>query len=74
MGTCFGLTVRYARPFGCIFEIQEFHNYLADFPCFWEVEVAGCEGLVTKYEVREALKQVGLNKLPGLDVCPTKHT
>ena len=30
-------------------------------------EAASCEGLVTECEVRKALKQVGLNKSPGLD-------
>ena len=47
--------------------VQEFRNYLADFPRFGEVEAASCEGVVTEYEVRDALKQVGLNKSPGLD-------
>ena len=31
------------------------------------MEAAGCEGLDTECEVREALKQVSLNKSPGLD-------
>ena len=47
--------------------VQEFHNYLADFPCLRAAEAASCEGLVTECEVRNALKQVGFNKLPGLD-------
>ena len=41
--------------------LQEFHSYLADFPTL---------GVVTECEVRDALKQVGLNKLPGLDGLP----
>ena len=32
--------------------------------------MAGCEGVVTECEVRDALKQVGLNKSPGLDSLP----
>ena len=35
-----------------------------------EAEAAGCEGLVMEYEVHDALKQVGPNKLPGLDGLP----
>ena len=33
-------------------------------------EVANCEGVVTECAGRDALKQVGLNKLPGLDGLP----
>ena len=47
--------------------VQEFHSYLADFPCFQEAEVASYESLVTECEIRDALMQAGLNKLPGLD-------
>ena len=50
--------------------VQEFHNYLADFPCLGVAEAASCEGLVTESEVHNALKQVGLNKSPGLDGLP----
>ena len=50
--------------------VQEFHNYLADFPHLREAEAASCEGRVTDCEVLEALKQVGLNKAPGLDGLP----
>ena len=35
-----------------------------------EAEAASCEGLVTECEVRDALKQVSLNKSPGLDGLP----
>ena len=47
--------------------VQEFHSYLANFPHLHEVEAASCKGLVTECEVCDALKQVSLNKLPGLD-------
>ena len=47
--------------------VQEFRNYLIDFPRLGATEAASCEGLVTECEVRNALKQVGLNKSPGLD-------
>ena len=33
-------------------------------------EASSCEGVVTEYEVRDALKQVGLNRSPGLDCLP----
>ena len=49
------------------FLVQEFRNYLIDFPHLGATEAASCEGLVTECEVRNALKQVGLNKSPGLD-------
>ena len=49
---------------------QEFHSYLADFPRLRAVEAASCEGVVTECEVHNALKQVDLNKSPGLDGLP----
>ena len=51
---------------------QEFRSYLADFPRLGAAEAASCEGVVTECEVRDALKQVGLNKSPGLDDLPYK--
>ena len=51
-------------------QAQEFRNYLADFPRLGEAEAASCEGAVTECEVRRVLKQVGLNKSPGLDGLP----
>ena len=51
-------------------QVQEFCNYLADFPHLGEVEAASCEGVVMECKVRSALKQVSLNKSPGLDGLP----
>ena len=51
-------------------QAQEFRSCLADFPRLGEAEAASCEGAVTEGEVRSALKQVGLNKSPGLDSLP----
>ena len=50
--------------------LQEFHIYLADLPRLGVAEAANCEGVVTECEVRDALKQVGLNKSPVLDGLP----
>ena len=52
--------------------LQEFRSYLADFPRFGEAEAASCEGVVTECEVRDAFKQVSLNKSPELDGQPYK--
>ena len=49
---------------------QEFRSYLADLPHLWAAEAAGYEGVVTECEVRGALKQVGLNKSPGINGLP----
>ena len=79
MGTCYGRIVRWAVHFRCTSLIvlspvwplvQEFRSYLADFPRFGEAEAASFQGLLTEWEVRDELKQVGLNKLPGLDGLP----
>ena len=40
------------------------------FPCLGAAEAASYEGVVTECEVRDALKQVGLNKSPGLESLP----
>ena len=50
--------------------LQEFRSYLADFPSLGTAEAASCEGVVTECEVHDVLKQVGLNKSPGLDGLP----
>ena len=52
--------------------LQEFRSYLADFPRLGATEATGCEGVITEYEVRDALKQVGLNKSRGLDGLPNE--
>ena len=69
MGACCGRIVRSSTLFRrasviallavLISPLQEFRNYLA--------EAASCKSLVTECEVRDALKQVGLNKSSGLD-------
>ena len=46
--------------------LQEFRSYLADFIRLGAVEAINCEALVTECEIIDALKQVGLNKSPGL--------
>ena len=50
--------------------LQEFRSYLANFPRLGAAEATSCEGVVTECEVRDAFKQVGLNKSPGLDGLP----
>ena len=52
--------------------VQEFRSCLANFPCFGEAEAVSCEGLVTECEIRNTLKQIGLNKSPGLDGLPSE--
>ena len=53
-------------------QVQEFRNYLAEFPRLGEAEEASCEGVVMECEVHSALKQVGLNKSPGQNGLPNK--
>ena len=47
--------------------LLEFRRYLADFLRFREAEAASREVVVTECKVCDALKQVSLNKSPGLD-------
>ena len=67
--------VRCAGSFGCSSVIAwpavlTSCSNLADFSRLRKAEAANCEGLVTECEVRDELKQVDLNKLPGLDSLP----
>ena len=50
--------------------LQEFRSYLVDFLRRGAAEAASCEDVITECEVRDVLKQVGLNKSPGLDGLP----
>ena len=50
--------------------LWEFRSYLADFSHLGMAEAVSCEGVITECEVRDALKQVGLNKSAGLDGLP----
>ena len=67
--------VHFRDRFACYpeLQVQEFHNYLADFPHLGEAEVGSCEGVVMECKVRSALKQVGLNKSPGLEGLPNEE-
>ena len=46
--------------------LQEFSSYLAGFSCLRVAEAASCKGVVTEYEIHDALMPVGHNKSPGL--------
>ena len=61
--------VHFPDRFACCTDLplREFRSYLADFLRLGVAEAASCDGVVTEYEVRDTLKQVGLNKSPGLD-------
>ena len=66
---CHAFQAHFCDCFACCLylRVQEFRSYLTDFPHLQMVEVAICEGLVTECEVCYVLKQVGLNKSPGLN-------
>ena len=61
-------------PFGRTFVIALPAALISRFRSFAAISptspAASYEGVFTEYEVRDALKQVGLNKLPGLDGLP----
>ena len=50
--------------------LQEFQKYLADFPHLGAAKSVICVGVVTECEVGDVLKQVGINKSPGIDGLP----
>ena len=52
--------------------LKEFRSYLADFLHLGAAEAASCEGVVTKCEIHDDLKQVSHNKPPGLDGLPNE--
>ena len=52
---------------------EKFSSYLVDFPCLQIAEKARCAGRFTDIEVRDTLKQVGLNKSPRLMVYYKKY-
>ena len=64
--------VHFRDRFACCTDLplQEFCSYLAEFPRLGAAEAASCESVVTECKVRDALKQVSLNKSPGLDGLP----
>ena len=68
--------MRYVTPFGRTFGnalpaalISRSGSFVAISPTS-PAEAASCEGVVTECKVRDALKQVSLNKSPGLDGLP----
>ena len=53
-------------------QVQEFRNYLADFPRLGEAEAASCEGVVTECEVNNVLIRSVLTSRQNWMVYPTK--
>ena len=64
----------FRNHFACChkFPVLEFRSYFAYFPNLQEAVATSCKGLVTEWEVRDAFKQVGVNKSPGLDSLPNE--
>ena len=83
MGACCDRIARYVTHCERTFPIalpavliSRFRRLAAIIPTFLRLgaaETASCEGVITECEVRDALKQVGLNKWPGLDGLPYKE-
>ena len=71
---CEAFRVHFHDHFACCldFAVHEFRSNLPDSPRLWEAEAASCEGVITECKVRNTLKQVGLNKSPGLDGLPNE--
>ena len=73
MGAWNDRIARCMTPFDHTFEIALSAVLICRFRSFAAISptspaMASCEGVVTECEVRDALKQVGLNKSPGLDM------
>ena len=71
-GDCCVRVVRCVMPFRRTFGIALPAALISQSGSFVAIRPtsASCEGVVTECEVRDALKQVGLNKSPGLDGLP----
>ena len=69
---CEGFRQHYQSLFSALPDLkeEEFRSYLTDFPRLEPYEAECCEGAIEEDEVREALKQVGCYKAPGLDGLP----
>ena len=73
MSSCSDRIVTWAWSFIiALLAVQEFRSYLADLSHLRVAEAASCEVVVTECEVRDGLKQVGLNTSPGLDGLPNE--